>query len=410
MDFKYFSIVAILSFSISFSLQAEEVEKPFVDADFDGIPDIYEQPGEIYLGMPLYDWGARPKQIDIFVEIDYMDPEGSGEFDPGLVPRKEALKLMQISVREWSKQAQSAADKHYQETGERNSPLPNYPVEVHFDIGNLYHQQEGPSPENFDLGGGGLVPWAHSVGFDSKHLEIAETDPKRNYYDLYFEENRKSIFYYMLFGTARLEGGAGEALYRNVISTVTLNDLGMDEQTLIFRQATIMLHELGHNLGLQHGGVDDLNFKPNYSSVMNYRSVFLGTLSMAPPIEETRDESGYYAFFCPDNGYGRTIVLGPATSVLSFASDYSEDNEWLVREIYDEAVAKSWKGYFVNRIDNNCDGKFSRFVVQDLNHDGKIGVLINQNDWDSLYMYHHYIHPDDPGVGEVAKEFAMPPF
>jgi hypothetical protein len=30
------------------------------------------------------------------------------------------------------------------------------------------------------------------------------------------------------------------------------------------------MHELGHNLGLLHGGGDGVNFKPNYLSVMNY--------------------------------------------------------------------------------------------------------------------------------------------
>ena len=30
------------------------------------------------------------------------------------------------------------------------------------------------------------------------------------------------------------------------------------------------MHELGHNLRLEHGGGDDVNYKPNYLSVMNY--------------------------------------------------------------------------------------------------------------------------------------------
>lgn len=38
----------------------------------------------------------------------------------------------------------------------------------------------------------------------------------------------------------------------------------LDEQTGTF------MHELGHTLGLSHGGQDDDNFKPNYPSVMNY--------------------------------------------------------------------------------------------------------------------------------------------
>lgn len=38
----------------------------------------------------------------------------------------------------------------------------------------------------------------------------------------------------------------------------------------INREAGTLMHELGHNLGLQHGGDDDVNYKPNYLSVMNY--------------------------------------------------------------------------------------------------------------------------------------------
>lgn len=34
--------------------------------------------------------------------------------------------------------------------------------------------------------------------------------------------------------------------------------------------AGIFMHELGHNLGLRHGGVDSIVNKPNYHSVMNY--------------------------------------------------------------------------------------------------------------------------------------------
>ena len=30
------------------------------------------------------------------------------------------------------------------------------------------------------------------------------------------------------------------------------------------------MHELGHNLGLRHGGGDDTRCKPNYLSIMSY--------------------------------------------------------------------------------------------------------------------------------------------
>jgi hypothetical protein len=41
-------------------------------------------------------------------------------------------------------------------------------------------------------------------------------------------------------------------------------------------QSGTFMHELGHNLGLRHGGADDINYKPNYISVMNYLFQFSG--------------------------------------------------------------------------------------------------------------------------------------
>lgn len=42
------------------------------------------------------------------------------------------------------------------------------------------------------------------------------------------------------------------------------------------QQSGTLMHELGHNLGLHHGGGDDKNYKPNYISVMNYSFQFIG--------------------------------------------------------------------------------------------------------------------------------------
>jgi len=43
------------------------------------------------------------------------------------------------------------------------------------------------------------------------------------------------------------------------------------------------MHELGHNLGLHHGGSDDTNNKPNYLSVMNYLFQFTGVVGGTAP-------------------------------------------------------------------------------------------------------------------------------
>jgi hypothetical protein len=52
----------------------------------------------------------------------------------------------------------------------------------------------------------------------------------------------------------------------------------------VMNQGGTFMHELGHNLGLRHGGGSDLNgdaedtptFKPNYLSVMNYKFQLVG--------------------------------------------------------------------------------------------------------------------------------------
>ena len=46
----------------------------------------------------------------------------------------------------------------------------------------------------------------------------------------------------------------------------------------VMEQAGTLMHELGHNLGLRHGGNDDVNTKPNYLSVMNYAFQNIGLL------------------------------------------------------------------------------------------------------------------------------------
>jgi len=52
--------------------------------------------------------------------------------------------------------------------------------------------------------------------------------------------------------------------------------------------ATFM-HELGHNLNLRHGGVDNMQCKPNYPSIMNYMFQFDGQTVVGRPLDFARD-------------------------------------------------------------------------------------------------------------------------
>lgn len=61
--------------------------------------------------------------------------------------------------------------------------------------------------------------------------------------------------------------------------------------TLGKAQAGTFMHEIGHALGLRHGGGDDNNCKPNYVSLMNYAYQFTGVpdATVTPTIDINRD-------------------------------------------------------------------------------------------------------------------------
>jgi len=224
------------------------------DVDQDGIPDCSEVNGSTYAGMDLYAFGARSNQKDIFIEVDYMDStnEGALAVDEGVIPQQEALKKVQASF------------------------LANGYV-VHFDVGDLYaHDGNVTNPTQMDLGGGNEVNYALSVS-----LEAANTaDNVRNYKVNNMQAERKTIFYYMLFGTSQkldgTSGSSGLAEKPGNDSLMTLGGWGLHKGTvaatnaLINFQAGTVMHEFGHNLNLGHGGNEDENYKPNYVSTMNY--------------------------------------------------------------------------------------------------------------------------------------------
>ena len=132
-----------------------------------------------------------------------------------------------------------------------------------------------------------------SVGFHSDSIPFTDTPADDNdYYELkgmrfgkasergqagidltqYFTSKRQG-FHYVLFGHNYDENPASSG-HAEILGNDVFISLGNFEDNVGSRaeQGRTLMHELGHNLGLNHGGrtIDEDNCKPNYLSIMNY--------------------------------------------------------------------------------------------------------------------------------------------
>jgi hypothetical protein len=280
------------------------------DADGDGLWDDWEQSGVDTDGNGTPDFnlpalGANPNRKDIFMEIDYMDCTVAGGDCPSGDTHNHRPKMAAVN-------AVIAAFA--------NAPVPNPDgstgITVHIEVDDaLAHQ-------NFLALGCGF-----GTSFDTVKADPANfgtTNPRRftHHYVIFAHrqaanttssgcgERPGNDFIVTLgewnticIGTGTdgvlnttpagddVTDGAnfvftGPNLVCNTTAatndqqfiangsspTSDLDGDGLDDRTVgtIQEQAGTLMHEFGHNLNLDHGGADGLNYKPNYLSIMNY--------------------------------------------------------------------------------------------------------------------------------------------
>ena len=124
-------------------------------------------------------------------------------------------------------------------------------------------------------------------------------------------------------------------------------------------QAGTLMHELGHNLGLRHGGDDHVKYKPNYLSVMNYAFQLTGLLQAdltAPRLDYSRFAIGMNEVALNETtGFG--VPAGaPAAAFLTLGRCPS-------------GAQTAWP-LLAQPVDFDCDGDAADFVSADTNGDG----------------------------------------
>ncbi|GIH07542.1 hypothetical protein Rhe02_56090 [Rhizocola hellebori] len=142
------------------------------------------------------------------------------------------------------------------------------------------------------------------------------------------------------------------------------NSVGTDNQ-----QAGTLMHELGHNLGLKHGGGDHDNYKPNYLSIMNYGFQLDGLIKNG--VAGTFDYSRSALASLNENSLSEPAGIG--------APGYGT-RHWCPASGAYVAVANAG-----GAIDWNCNGNSTETGVSfDVNNEAGNTTLNGYNDWANI--------------------------
>jgi V8-like Glu-specific endopeptidase len=199
-----------------------------------------------------------------------------------------------------------------------------------------------------DYGQGGVFTGGNLVADADGVLTGGVNDSEfKNHKTANFDPKRQGYFHYTLlphrYNTNSNSSGQAELPGNDLI--VSLYCAGSDKNV----SHTIM-HELGHNLYLRHGGFENTNYKPNYNSVMNYEYQFPGVdNNCTPPGDDILDYS-----------IGDRIIL----------------NETALDENEGTCGSPAW--------DWNGNGTIESSVVYDINDDDFHSLLRDYDDWSNI--------------------------
>jgi hypothetical protein len=203
------------------------------DTDDDSLSDRLELFGTDNLDL-AYD-GANPRHRDVFVELDfYQWTDASGQ------PR--------------TRQPPEAALEKVK-TAYRTAPVANPDgvsgIELHVLVDSAIDPNATGIDVDFNLSSPTLFGgW----------LELDEVK------QAFQPEHRQPFYHYALYAE-RFDGATGFGISRWIPGH---DFVVAGEQPDEDEHAATFMHELGHNMGLWHGGFELMNYKPNYFSVMNY--------------------------------------------------------------------------------------------------------------------------------------------
>ncbi|MGC1375586.1 MAG: DNRLRE domain-containing protein [Anaerolineales bacterium] len=325
------------------------------DSDGDGLPDVWESNGVtvdgVFVDLPAM--GADPLHKDIFVELDYMVDH---QPKPAAIAKiVQAFANAPVSNPDGTTGIRLHVD--YGPESEMN------PV-THALWGALSQSNSIAHQDSLGAGWVDLQGNAHYNWTDFDAIKAAN-----------FSNARAGIFHYGLF--AHNLGGFGDTsgISRGLGASDFIVSLGSWSGGVgsVNEQAGTFMHELGHNLGLRHGGNDQVQYKPNFLSIMNYSFQTRG-LSM-DGMDGYFDYSRFDQPTLDETHLDESRGLNAGSAVDHYGTIYycANTNRWTIAD------------HANGPLDWNCNGNLTDSNVQaDVNNDNHTEPLTGYNEWPNL--------------------------
>lgn len=355
-----------------------------VDTDGDALLDDWEENGIDYNGDGIIDldlpaMGADKNHKDIFVEIDYMvEPGATGH------SHKPTSAVLDIIIETFA-----------------NAPVSNPDgvdgITIHIDAGPTTIMDPTTGATWGTRSKADALDHVDGLGtFSSSGYDWSDFDDIK---DDKFSILRADVFHYCIFahGIGALATQTSSGIARGIPSSDLIVSLGRwpTSPGTTNQQAGTFIHELGHNLGLKHGGNDHENYKPNYLSVMNYSYQTNGLR-----IGGNDGHFDYSRFQLP-NLDENNLDEGAGISGVADAADYGTrfwDAVGTYSVIDDINVAIDWNGDgdtvdnpVVANLNDNTDGMGNPIL----------SVLGNSNNWDEIVF-------NGGAVGSLGEDVLLP--
>jgi hypothetical protein len=317
---------------------------PKQDLDGDGLLNSWEQDGidvnqDGRVDLNLATLGADPYHKDVFLEIDYI--EHHKPFDESI------SKLISIF-------ADSPTQNPDGKTG----------ISLHVELGDEIPHKD-------------IISWDEESSIRANYLGSAEQRSDANNENIITA--KQAVYHYALFVHHTLDeegnpkAGAWGCQYpncKNILIAFGDPAWGTDPSSdhpngSKYIQTAVLLHELGHNFGLYHGGFEvekDVDNKANYLSLMH--ALFLYAVPLL-------DYSGCELLPLDENnlneqeGVGTSCPPGRLTGYFHEGAFYTTQT----------GVPIDWNG----------DGDLNDTgVIADINNDMKLTILHGHDDWSKL--------------------------